>query len=194
VLQWIAAGSRVPLDEIRRHPHGALFPGRTLVAPSEEGWPGRLDVGNETMLRELAEIREQALPPSRPTGGFPFRLVSRRLPNAYNSSARDVPALAQYGGHNPAFMHPDDLAQLRLARGDVVEIRSDHAAIDAPERDGELRRIGSNTGRLVSVERDYDPYSGIPRMSGIPVAVERWEGELAPAPRHRRRVGMVGCQ
>jgi anaerobic selenocysteine-containing dehydrogenase len=216
VLEWIAAGSRVPLDEIRRHPHGALFPGRTLVAPSEEGWPGRLDVGNETMLRELAEIREQALPPSRPTGGFPFRLVSRRLPNAYNSSARDVPALAQYGGHNPAFMHPDDLAQLRLARGDVVEIRSDHAAIlgivepapelrpgvvsmahcfgDAPERDGELRRIGSNTGRLVSVERDYDPYSGIPRMSGIPVAVERWEGELAPAPRHRRRVGMVGCQ
>ena len=29
--------------------------------------------------------------------------------------------------------------------------------------------------RLVSVEHDYDPYSGIPRMSAIPVAIRRAE-------------------
>jgi hypothetical protein len=32
---------------------------------------------------------------------------------------------------------------------------------------------GSNTGRLTSVERDYDPFSGLPRMSDIPVRMVR---------------------
>ena len=36
---------------------------------------------------------------------------------------------------------------------------------------------GANTGRLTDVERDYDPYSGIPRMSAIAVRLRR----LAPA-------------
>ena len=98
-------------------------------------------------------------------------------------------------------MHPDDLRELGLAPGDVVEIESDHAAIlgiveaapdvrpgvvsmphafgDAPERDPELRAIGSNTGRLTPVDRAYDPYSGIPRMSAIPVHVRPFAGELA---------------
>ena len=49
-----------------------------------------------------------------------------------------------------------------------------HAFGDAPtrENDARVREIGSNTGRLTSVERDYDPYSGIPLMSSIPVRVE----------------------
>jgi anaerobic selenocysteine-containing dehydrogenase len=92
-------------------------------------------------------------------------------------------------------MHPEDLAALGLSSGDVVEIRSDHAAIlgvveaapdvrrgvismahsfgDAPEHDARVREIGGNTGRLVSVDRDYDPHSGMPRMSAIPVNVQR---------------------
>jgi hypothetical protein len=32
---------------------------------------------------------------------------------------------------------------------------------------------GSNTGRLTAVDRDYDRYSGIPRMSAIPVRIKR---------------------
>ena len=44
-----------------------------------------------------------------------------------------------------------------------------------PPRHGELRSIGSCTGRLVASARDYDPYTGIPRMSAIPVSVERAE-------------------
>jgi hypothetical protein len=48
-----------------------------------------------------------------------------------------------------------------------------HGFGDVPERDGELRRIGSNTGRLVDGECPADPYTGIPRMSAIPVSIER---------------------
>ena len=34
-----------------------------------------------------------------------------------------------------------------------------------------VREFGSNTGRLSSVDRNYDPYTGIPMMSAIPVNV-----------------------
>ena len=47
------------------------------------------------------------------------------------------------------------------------------------EADQKVRSIGSNTGRLTPVERAYDPYTGIPRMSDIPVNVRRYEGALA---------------
>jgi anaerobic selenocysteine-containing dehydrogenase len=118
--------------------------------------------------------------------------------NAYNSSARDLPALRTKGAHNPAFLHPDELARLGLAPGDVVEIASEHAAIlgvveadptlrpglvsmshafgDAPDGGDAtevVRSVGSNTGALTSVERDYDRFSGLPRMSDIPVRVAR---------------------
>ena len=46
-----------------------------------------------------------------------------------------------------------------------------HCFGDAPDHDDAIREIGSNTGRLVDNERDFDPHTGIPRMSAIPVAV-----------------------
>jgi hypothetical protein len=48
-----------------------------------------------------------------------------------------------------------------------------HSFGDAPEYDARVREIGGNTGRLVSVDRDFDPHSGLPRMSAIPVNVQR---------------------
>jgi anaerobic selenocysteine-containing dehydrogenase len=192
------AGSRVPLDEVKRHPHGAIFLGEpTRVAPRDPECSARLDIGNPVMLAELREVAGEALDRAP---AFGFRLVSRRMPDVYNSSGRDIPRLVRRRRHNPAFMNPADLQELGLRSGDVIEIRSDHASIlgvveaeaglkrgvismshsfgDAPQYDAQLRRIGSNTGRLTSVERDYDPYTGIPRMSAIPVNVRRFEGEL----------------
>lgn len=194
IFAMLMAGSRVPLEEVVRHPHGAIFDSDPLsVAPADPDAADRLDVGNDTMLAELAEARAEPAE-SREVAGRPFRLVSRRLPNVYNSSGRDIDALTRRGRYNPAFLHPDDLAAIGVEPGGVVRIESERAAIlgiaeaapelrrgvismahcfgDAPERDGELRAIGSNTGRLVDTERDYDPYTGIPRMSAIPVSIE----------------------
>ena len=42
-----------------------------------------------------------------------------------------------------------------------------------------MRSIGSNTGRLVDTERDFEPLSGMGRQSAIPVRVRA----LAPAER-----------
>ena len=52
-------------------------------------------------------------------------------------------------------------------------ISMSHSFGDAPERDADVRAIGANTGRLTSVERDYDRFSGLPRMSNIPVRIAR---------------------
>jgi anaerobic selenocysteine-containing dehydrogenase len=188
--------ARVSFDELRRHPHGAVFPDPPVfVAAKQPGWSGRLEVGSAEMMDELARLAETAGAPL--LADYPLRLISRRMMTAYNSSARDLPALRSKWTYNPAFMHPDQLVRLGLAPGDVIEIRSDHARIlgvaeadptlrtglismshsfgGTPEQDADVRAIGGNTGRLTSVERDYDRFSGLPRMSNIPVRVARAE-------------------
>ena len=188
--------ARVSFDELRRHPHGAVFPDPPVfVAPKQPGWSGRLEVGSAEMVDELAQLAQTAAVPA--LADYPLRLISRRMMTAYNSSARDLAALRAKWTYNPAFMHPDQLAWLGIAPGDVIEICSDHARIlgvaeadptvrpglvsmshsfgGTPEQDADVRAIGGNTGRLTSVERDYDRFSGLPRMSNIPVRVARAE-------------------
>ena len=197
VLDGLMNGSRIPLDEVRRHPHGKVFDDLEIrVGPADPDADGRLDVGNEDMLTELASIRDAGLDDGQDIQ-FPFRLISRRLPNVYNSSGRDIAKLNGRRPYNPAFLHPDDLLSLGLSKGDVIEISSAHASIlgvaepapevrpgvismahcfgDIPETETKeaLREIGSNTSRLVSNEDVFDPHTGIPRMSAIPVAIER---------------------
>ena len=197
VLDGLMNGSRIPLDEVRRHPHGKIFDDLEVrVGPADPDADARLDVGNEDMLAELASIRDAGLEDGQDSQ-FPFRLISRRLPNVYNSSGRDIAKLNGRRPYNPAFLHPDDLLSLGLSKGDVIEISSAHASIlgvaepapevrrgvismahcfgDIPETETKeaLREIGSNTSRLVSNEDVFDPHTGIPRMSAIPVAVER---------------------
>src|SRR5262249_57210836 len=110
---------------------------------------------------------------------FSHRLVSRRMMEVYNSTGDHLPGLRRRYAYNPAFMHPDDLQRLGIRPGDVVRIDSDHDFIygvaeeptevqpgvvsmahargGPPELDGQVRTIGSTTGRLVSTERDFEP-------------------------------------
>ena len=98
-------------------------------------------------------------------------------------------------------MNPGDLAALGLRAGDVIRIASDHGSIlgvaeeaadvrpgvismahsfgDAPQFDNQLFFIGSNTGRLTDVTRDFDARTGMPRMSAIPVNITRAEASWA---------------
>jgi anaerobic selenocysteine-containing dehydrogenase len=200
LFEMLTRGSRIPLAQVKRHPHGHVFDAPAIfVAPRAPHCTARLDVGNSVMLAELAQIAREG-PEQRP--GFAYRLISRRLADVYNSSGRDIPRLVRRAAHNPAFMHPQELSRLGVARGDVIEIASSRASIlgiaepdpsvrpglvsmahsfgDSPDRDADFRTIGSNTGRLSDVTQDYDPYSGIPRMSAIPVRVRRWQGTGAP--------------
>ncbi|GAA1835727.1 molybdopterin oxidoreductase family protein [Pseudonocardia ailaonensis] len=196
LLEHIHTGSRIPLAEIRRHPRGALFPDPPVhVKPRDPGWEGRLEVGNAVMMADLQAELTAADDP----GDYPFRLVSRRLMHVMNAPTYAVPA--GRSRHNPAFLHSGDLAGLGIEAGDVVEIRSDRAAIlavaeaddtvrpgtvslshsfgDLPGHDEDVRALGSNPGRLIADDGVFDRFSGQPRMSNVPVAV-------GPAPRGRR--------
>jgi anaerobic selenocysteine-containing dehydrogenase len=157
-------------------------------------------VGNAEMLAELRGIASEVADPiAENTGGgqeeFEYRLICRRIQAALNSSGRDLPRLARRKPYNPAYMHPEDLAALGLSPGELAEIRSPHGTIlgvvepdatlrrglvsmthafgDLPERMREVRSIGSNTGLLSAVDRDYDRFTGMPRMSNVPVSVRR---------------------
>ncbi len=192
LFEALTKGARVPLSEVRKHPGGAVFPVDVPVAPADPEASGRLDFADRTMMGELAEVAGE--PVDRDTY-YAFRLVSRRLPDVHNSAGRDIPKLVRKWSYNPAFMHPEDLAELGLEKGDVIEITSSYSSIlgvvepeadlrrgvismphafgDAPGSpdDKDVRKIGSNTGRLTAADRNYDPYSGIPLMSAIPVNV-----------------------
>jgi len=196
LYELLCKGSRVPLSLVKEAGRGAVYRDDSLVvAPKEPGWDGRLDVGNAYLLGELAEIAREA--PER-NARFAYRLISRRLPDVYNSSGRDLPRLTRKWSYNPAFMNPADLAREGLATGDTVEIASGydrilgiveaddtvrsgavsmaHAFGGLPEEAHRAHELGSNTGVLTPVDRDYDPISGIPVMSAIPVNVKKVVG------------------
>ena len=186
--------SRIPLDEVKRHPHGKLFDEiDERVQPREEGNTDRLQLGQPDMLRALAEVRAEDYAAKRSDRDYPFLLIPRRANNVINSSGRSVKKLTGKRPYNPAFMHPDDLSALGLQGGQSVVLRSVsdaiHAVVEAddslrrgcvsmthafggqPEDDAKHREIGSNVGRLTSVELDYDPVCGIPRMGALPIAI-----------------------
>ena len=190
-------GSRVPLDEVRKHPGGHVFESERPVrveAARPEAAGARMNAAPPAVIAQLRAIRTE--PPAGDR--FTHRLVSRRMLEVFNSTGDHLPRLRRRYPYNPAFMHPSDLERIGAQPGDVVRIDSDHDFIygvvetttdvlpgvvsmahargGEPERDGEVRTLGSTTGRLVSVERDFEPISGIPRQSAIPVNV----GPLGP--------------
>jgi anaerobic selenocysteine-containing dehydrogenase len=115
------------------------------------------------------------------------------LPHVVNSSY-NARAAAGHSG-NAAFVHPDDLAEITLTPGDLVEIESAHAAVTAvvaadptlrrgtvsmsfgfgspPGEDHLARTHGASAARLLSTREDPDPFSGQPTMSSVPVAIRK---------------------
>lgn len=224
LLDLLTCDSRIALDVVRAHAGPGVFEAEPVfvqpadpVPSSDSGDRPRLELGDAAMLGELAVLSEafaarteakprRSIDPVRaaapatdraPVSERPYRLISRRMANAFNSMGTDHPDLRGRYGTNPAFMHPTDLADLGLARGDLIRVESDHGAVEtlawpdpalrrglvsmshcwgasptaAADRSDTAKTAGANVGLLISVEEDYDPYSGIPWMSGFPVSV-----------------------
>ncbi len=79
-------------------------------------------------------------------------------------SAGDEVAVASARATVPAVAVPDD-----TMRPGVVSLT--HGWGDVPETDDEFQRHGSAVSRLCDVDDAYDPYSGQPVMTNIPVEV-----------------------
>jgi anaerobic selenocysteine-containing dehydrogenase len=198
-LDLLHASSRVPLDEVRGHPSGALFPPDEpqYVQPGRpEHASARMNVAPEAVISQICEIRAEPISRSGGYGDddrFSHRLISRRMMELYNSTGDHLARLRKKYAYNPAFMNQACMSEIGAKPGDVVRIDSDHDFIygvaelskeiapgvismahargAVPGRDGEVRSVGSTTNRLVSTDRDFEPISGIPRQSAIPVNV-----------------------
>ncbi|MWA04813.1 molybdopterin-dependent oxidoreductase [Actinomadura sp. LD22] len=190
LLAVLATGSRVPW-EIVRGTDGPVGPS-VIPPPPVVGPPTslglRFDLANAEMLAQLAGHSGDVVVADP---ALPFRLVCRRVVHAFNSSCRH-PATQRGGPGNPAYLHPSDLADLGLAEGAAVVVRSRQAEVRTiVAADPHLRRgvvsmahgygdlpgldrpdRGANTSRLLGFADDFDPLSGQPRMTAVPVAVE----------------------
>jgi anaerobic selenocysteine-containing dehydrogenase len=190
LLTALHRNSRIPLEEVRRQPGGVVFDGPPVYVEAPSGDPtGRLQLADPEMMSNL---QQRARTSTERPSEFPFRLICRRMMHVYNSMGTVGPQNHKRL-YNPAFMAPADLEALGLADGDEVLIGSRRTTIigvvhaddsllpglvsmafgfgGAPDRDSEYLTLGSNTNRLLDNDIEFDPYSGQPRMSDVPVSV-----------------------
>tara|TARA_E500000305_G_scaffold36150_1_gene27510 strand:+ start:13591 stop:15810 length:2220 start_codon:yes stop_codon:yes gene_type:complete len=190
----MCANGRLNYDEVAAHPHGLLQPLEVRIAPADPVCTARLRLDDPTIMKELHLWATEGSTSHRSGAEFPFRLIPRRSNNFMNSTGRNISRLHGSRTGNPAFMHPEDLDRLGIERGAVVRLRSHWDQIDAivepdptlrpgviamthgfgglPGQEARFRELGSNTGRLLNTEVDFDPYTGMPRMGNVPVAVD----------------------
>ena len=196
IIDRAYANSRMSLDEVRQqrmqvHPERAM-----VVQPAEDTCTARFTLAPDDLMDELSDVFVR--PDSESLFGidaadFPFRLISRRLKQVLNSMGTELPGLARKGSTNSAYMNPDDLLEMGLRDGDLIDITSPRASVvgvvesAADVRrgvismahswggsslvDDKVRDIGSPTNRLVSTDQASDPVTGMPVQSAIPVRV-----------------------
>ncbi len=197
LLELLTTKARIPLAEVKQFPQRRGVRGAVVGGAAQDGRLGgaprarqraddarsRRDERAPDRRSRVVGRRRLPVPPRRP-----------RMNTRYNSGGMTAPRLQAQERTNPAFMHPDDLARARVARAaTIAEISSARATIlgvveadetlrrglvamshawgDVEEHDEEVREIGGNTSRLIDVADQWDPYSGQPIMSNIPVAV-----------------------
>lgn len=190
LVEMTCTNSRIPLDEVKKHPHGHVFENVSMkVQAREASCTARLQLADPVMIEELAQVRCEA--PLTFAPGQTHLLISRRINQVMNSVGHHVAESVDKSGYTPAYLHSDDFKPLGLAPGDVVTVRSKHGAIEVRVQTDDSLRPGvisvihgfgglledaaKNPGRsvtqLVSMD-EADSISGIPRMSAIPVAIE----------------------
>jgi anaerobic selenocysteine-containing dehydrogenase len=192
LLAMLLSNSRIPLEEVKAHPHGHVFPVAATVQPANPAHTDRLDVGNQEMMSELAAVVGEVPAEVCPRKGL-FLLIPRRLDHVCNSQGRLNEKLARIQSGNPACMHPNDMSLLGLAPGMRISVKSRNGEITAIVADDESLRTGTvslshcfgrnpdeledvaidgaSFARLLSVEDDFDPRTGIPRMGALPVKI-----------------------
>ncbi|MCU1655360.1 MAG: anaerobic dehydrogenase, partial [Pseudonocardiales bacterium] len=192
MLDILCAGSRVPLDEIKKYPGGAEFAKPAVTVAPPTGTRHRFQLADPDMVADLDHIAAGLFGPRDDAA---LRLVCRRMDHVRNSSV-NLAATNRGRPYNPAYLHPDDLAARGLHPGDTAWLSSDRDRVRCVvDADTSLRRglvsmahafggdpddpddpyldVGSSTSRLLFNDRDVERYSGQPRMSAIPVEIER---------------------
>ena len=186
--------ARVPLEEVKRYPHGHVFDlGDLRVQARADECTWRLQIGVDNMMSQLAALLQRDVSAPEWSDALPLYLISRRLNHVINSSGRELEALHKHQPYNPAYMHSSLMQKLQLREAQKVVITSAYGNIEGiVHTDDSLRadvismshafggnpgkvlaveEHGSNTSRLVSADAECDAVTNMPRMSAIPVRV-----------------------
>lgn len=192
-LELMTAGCLVPPSKVRQDTVGGaaviyddLHP---VVAPADPDQTYRFNLAAGGMPGELERYARDATR----AAGFDFRLISRRSKTRFNSIGHPLKRLRAKTTTNPAYIHPDDLADLSIPDGSIIEITSRHATIhgvakasdkvrrglvsmahaygDSEAGKHNVREMGGSTNRLTSDEVDFDPITGQALQSAIPVRI-----------------------
>lgn len=194
LLRILVRDSAVPFDEIKQTAQGGRIfdlPPRYVEAAAEGA--GHFDLMPADVAEEVQRVLAQ--PTATLSAPFDFRLIARRMREVCNTMYRDLPTARKRTPYNPLAVHPEDLAALGIRDGERVEVVSDNGRIAAiVEADTTLKRgvvsmthgfgampdepanyleRGSNVAELISLDRDCEPLQAMPRMSGVPVRIER---------------------
>src|SRR5204863_8846314 len=116
------------------------------VGPADPETSHRFDLAAGAMPAALTRYgRDEAR-----AAGFDFRLISRRSKTRFNSIGHPLAKLRAKTTTNPAYIHPDDMAELGVAEGSIVEITSPHASIHGVAKASDKLRRG-----IVSMAHAY---------------------------------------
>ena len=197
-LDAMYRNSRVPLDELRKHPSGIATGERTMqaggVIPNMIGHADKkLAAGHPAVIEELAEVLAEADAAGEVGAtAYPLRMITYRMPEVYCSQGQNLPSLERKRPYNPVLMHPAAMQARGLADGDSVWVENDHGQVEGiveaskdvgretiafafgwgdPDDPRPIREKGSNVQALTSADTGYDRVTGLALQSAIPVEV-----------------------
>lgn len=201
LLELYTIGSRIALDEVAAHPSGLRLDLRGAVVDPPADDDARFDVMPSDVEAELLDYLRADGRAADDAAEYPYRLISRRMRDLFNSTGMQLSAIRRRTPHNPAFLHSSDLAALGVEPGDELEIQSEHSAIraivgvdddlrpgvlsiahgwgaaDGEDEDASLH--GSCVNRLVDADKHFEQITAMPHFSAVPVritAVTRADG------------------
>jgi len=203
LLAIIAKRAPAALRSLREIENGVVFDDYPqFVEPADAGDTNRFTVMPPDVEQELNAVAAEAIEQCatfKDGSIAPHRLIVRRHRDMYNSTGRFVATIRERIPHNPAYLHPQDMAALGLSDGDLLEIASDHgcitgiAAADATLRRGVVSMShgfgglpqgkgkgngnrpgdGVSTNLLLTTSEDLQTINAMPRMSAIAVKLSR---------------------
>jgi anaerobic selenocysteine-containing dehydrogenase len=187
----------VSLQEVRAHPHGHDFgTGGEVVQPAMDGGEGKFDL----LARDVADELEDYLSRNDRPGhlarlgkSFTHVLSSRRMRNFFNGNGVHVRTVRQRDPWNPAYLNPEDFAELGLAEGQRVELETAFGrTVALADIDPDLRRgvitlahgwagdpdgnrppeeVGTCVNLLIDADREMEAINAMPHFSGVPVNI-----------------------
>lgn len=127
------ADQGMSLAKLKENPHGVdLGPLQPCLEKRLQTEDGRLHIAPPLFLDDLKRLDAFALAEADQSAGYPFSMISRRLPRSHNTWTQNSHRLVK--GKNPCTMqiNPADAKKLGLADGQTARVTSPTGSIELP--------------------------------------------------------------